>query len=51
MFVSAAVENLLKHLNQSHRMIVVLTDAYADERWTRFEAQMVIMILLFANMK
>ena len=39
--VSATVENLLKYLNESHRMIVILTDAYVDERWTRFEAQQV----------
>ncbi|XP_076811688.1 uncharacterized protein LOC143458638 isoform X2 [Clavelina lepadiformis] len=33
------VEGLLRKIDESHRMIIVLTDAYVNDSWSRFEAQ------------
>ncbi|XP_076812175.1 uncharacterized protein LOC143459062 [Clavelina lepadiformis] len=33
------VEGLLRKIDESHRMIIVLTDSYVNDSWSRFEAQ------------
>ena len=35
------MEGLLRKIDESHRMIIVLTDSYVNDSWSRFEAQQV----------